>query len=78
MNINFLAVVTPPSDIYQDASHQNSPAEGPHRYIGEAVFSIMEGCQVPIKLFPYALSHYIKVHDVVPHGESELSPDEFF
>ena len=34
-----------------DASHQNYPDEGPTRYIGESFSSIMEGHQVPTKLF---------------------------
>ena len=59
-----------------DAYHQNSPAEVPHRYIVEAVSYLVEGHQVPLKPWPYALSHYIKVCGMVPHGESELSPDE--
>ena len=59
-----------------DTSHQNSPDEGHHRYIGEAVRSPMEGYQFQLKLFPYALSQYIKLQSMVPHGESELSYDE--
>ena len=38
----------------------------------------MQGHQVTLKLCPYAFSHYIKVNGMVPHGESELSPDEQF
>ena len=59
-----------------DAFHQNSPAEGPHRYIGEAAIYLMEEHKVPLKICPYELSHYIKVHGTFPHGESELSADE--
>ena len=36
----------------------------------------MEGNKVPLKRWPYFLSHYIKFHGMVPHGESELSTDE--
>ena len=38
----------------------------------------MEGHQFPLKLWLYVLIHYIKVHCMVSHGESELSPDDFF
>ena len=59
-----------------DASHKNYTADGPHRYIGEAVRNLMEGHQITQKQLSYDLSNYIKVNDMVPHGELELSPDE--
>ena len=61
-----------------DTSHKNSPNEGPRRYILEAVKSLMKWHKVILKLWPYSLIHYIKVRGMVPHDESELSPDEQF
>ena len=53
-----------------DAYHQKYPAEGPHRYKRETFRTLMEGNQVTLKLWTYSLSHYIKVHGMVPHGKS--------
>ena len=53
-----------------DTSHLNSPAEGPHGYIGKPVRYLIEGYQVPLKIWPYALSNYIYVHGMIPHGKS--------
>ena len=61
-----------------DDSHQNSPDEAPPRYIGKTSIYLLEGHQVPLKIWPYVLSHYIKLHGMVPHSETELSPDDFF
>ena len=61
--------------IYPDAPQKHFPDEGPHRYILEKVRSLIEGNNVPLKLWTYALSHYLKVHGMVPHGKTELSPD---
>ena len=57
-----------------DASHQNYPAEGAHRYIVEKIGYLMEGHTFPLKLWPCAPSHYIKICGMFPHGESGLSP----
>ena len=46
------------------------------RYIWD-IRSLMEGHKAPIKIFPYSTSRYIKVHGMVPHGESELLPNDF-
>ena len=56
-------------------SDKNYPYEGPHRYIVYSVRSLMEGHQIPLKLYPYDLSHHIKFHGMVPHGESGLGDE---
>ena len=58
------------------ASRQNYLDVGPHRNTLEAVGCLMVGHPVPLKLWQYSPIHYIKVNGMVPHGESDLSPDE--
>ena len=53
-----------------DASHQNSPAELPHRCIEEPIRYLTEENQVTLNILKYALIQYVKVHGMVPHGES--------
>ena len=60
-----------------EASHHNYPYEISHAYIGEEVHSLMEGHDITLQLCPYALSHYIKVYGMVPHKDSDLSPDDY-
>ena len=52
-----------------DASYKNYPDEIPRTYIAESFRSLVQGHQVPLKIWPYYLSHYIKVRGMVLHGE---------
>ena len=61
-----------------DTYYQNYPDEVPHIYTGKSGRSLMEGHKDPLKIWTYDFSHYIKVHGMVLHGESELSSHDFF
>ena len=57
-----------------DSSHQNGPGERPHRTIKDALRSILDGAALPAKFWPYAFHHYIRLYNVVPHGDHSESP----
>jgi hypothetical protein len=51
-----------------DDSHQNSPAERPHKTIGHSLRTMLHGTGLPFKLWHYAFHHNIVLHSVMPHG----------
>jgi hypothetical protein len=59
-----------------DASSQNGPGERPHQTISNALMTMLDGANLPIKFWPYALHHYIRLYNAVPHGVREKSPFE--
>jgi hypothetical protein len=38
--------------------------------------SMLSGANVPVKFWPYAFHHYLRLYNVIPHGEATMSPME--
>jgi hypothetical protein len=52
-----------------DASHQNFPAERPHKTIGHSLRTMLHEAGIPFKFWPYAFHHHIMMYNVMPHGD---------
>ncbi len=52
------------------ASHQNAPAERPIQTIGNALRVMLQGSAQPMKYWPYAFYHFIRVHNLTPPGRT--------
>ena len=59
-----------------DSSHQNGPGERPHQTIGDALRVMLSGANLQPNFWPYAFYHYIRLYNVVPHGDRPSSPYE--
>eukprot|EP00957_Ditylum_brightwellii_P029521 2230740-Ditylum_brightwellii.AAC.1 len=59
-----------------DPSHQNSPGERPHKTIGDAVRSMLEGSGLPEKLWSHTLYYYAEIHSYLPHCRRDKTPHE--
>jgi hypothetical protein len=57
-----------------DSSHQNSPGERPHQTIGDALRAMLTGANLRPSFWPYALYHYIRLFNFMPHGDRTASP----
>ena len=57
-----------------EASHNILLAKIYHGYTGENVFNPMEGHDSLFHLCEYALRNYTKLHGMVPHRDSYISP----
>ncbi len=38
--------------------------------------TILAGAQLPMKFWPYAFHHYLRLYNMTPHGDREASPIE--
>ena len=59
-----------------NASSQNGLGERPHRTIADGVRTMLHGAGLPLKFWPYAFHHFIRMYNFTPHGESLVSPYE--
>jgi hypothetical protein len=59
-----------------DTSSSNGPVERPHQTISNALMSMLSGTNLPIKFWPYAFHHYLRLYNVIPHGDAPSSPME--
>ncbi len=57
-----------------DASNQNGPVERAHRTIADAVRSFLYGANLPVRFWPYAFHHYIRIKNSMPSRDQEESP----
>ena len=60
-----------------DSSHQNGPGERPHQTIGDAIRAMLvRGAGLPVKFWPYAFHHYLRLYNVTVHADKTASPFE--
>ena len=60
--------VTPP-----DSSSAIGQAERPHRTIADAVRTMLFAAGLPLSYWPFALQHYVLIHNALPHGDRQES-----
>ena len=58
------------------ASHQNAPAERPIQTFGNAMRAMLQGAALPMKYWPYAFYHFIRIHNLTPRSGERMSPFE--
>ena len=64
-------------DIYPtgaDASHQNGPVERAHRTIADSIRTFLMGANLPIKFWPYAFHHCLRIRNSIPSRDHDASP----
>ena len=59
-----------------DSSSQNGPGERPHRTIKDALRTMLHGAGLDPHFWPYAFQHYLRLYNLVPHGNREKSAYE--
>ena len=57
-----------------DASNQNGPVERGHGVVANAIRAILLGADLPIKFWPYAFHHWLRIDNSLPSKDQELSP----
>ena len=54
------------------ASNQNGPVERNHRTIANHIRCLLDGANLPIKFWPYAFHHMIRIlNALVSHGQTK-------
>ena len=64
-------------DIYPtgaDASHQNGPVERAHRTVADSIRTFLIGANLPIKFWPYAFHHSLRIRNSTPSRDQEIAP----
>ena len=59
-----------------DASHQNGPVERSHRTVADRIRCLLSGANLPIKFWPYAFHHSLRILNAIPGRGQEKSPIE--
>ena len=59
-----------------DSSHQNGPVERAHRTLGNSIRALLTGAHLPIKFWPYAFYHSMRLANAFPERGEEQSPLE--
>ena len=57
-----------------DASNQNGPVERGHLTVGNALRSMLLGANLPIKFWPYAFHHYMRIDNSFPSRDQTQTP----
>lgn len=56
------------------SSYQNGPGERPHQTISTNLRAMLLAADLPVSFWVYALKHYVRVYNMIPHGDREFSP----
>jgi hypothetical protein len=56
------------------ASSQNGSGERPHQTIGNAIRAMLYSAGFLHRYWEYAFYFYLRIHAVLPHGESPITP----
>jgi hypothetical protein len=59
-----------------NSSHQNGPGERPHQTIADGIRTMLAGASLPMKFWPYAFHHFLRIYNATVHGECDASPFE--
>ena len=57
-----------------DASNQNGPVERGHLTVANAVRAMLTGANLPVKFWPYAFHHWLRIHNSIPSRDQLSSP----
>lgn len=57
-----------------DASNQNGPVERAHQHIGNSIRAMLIGAGLPLKFWPYAFHHLIRIKNSTPSRDQAASP----
>jgi hypothetical protein len=56
------------------SSSQHVSGERPHSTIGNAVHAMLHSAALPRKFWEYMIYHFLRIHALLPHGQSRVSP----
>ena len=59
-----------------DASNQNGPVERGHRSVANAIRALLTGANLPVKFWPYAFHHWLRIDNAIPSRDQSGSPVE--
>jgi hypothetical protein len=59
-----------------DSSHQNGPGERPHQTIANGMRTMLAGAALPMKFWPYAFHHFLRLYNTTVHANKDASPHE--
>lgn len=59
-----------------DSSHQNGPGERPHQTIADGMRTMLAGAALPMKFWPYAFHHFLRIYNATVHADHDASPFE--
>ena len=59
-----------------DASHQNGTVERAHRTLANSMRTMLSGANLPIKFWPFAFYHALRLSNAFPEGNQQHSPLE--
>lgn len=57
-----------------DASNQNGPVERGHLTVANAIRAMLTGANLPIKFWPYAFHHWLRIDNSLPSRDQEHAP----
>jgi hypothetical protein len=56
-----------------DSLNQNGPGEQPHQTIADAMRTMLAGPNLPMKFWPYAFHHFLRIYNTTVHGDKDAS-----
>lgn len=59
-----------------DSSHQNGPVERAHRTVADMIRTLLSGANLPIKFWPYAFHHALRIINALPRKGQTKSRTE--
>jgi hypothetical protein len=54
----------------------NAPVERPHQTVADGIRTLLGGANLELRYWTYAFYHYLKIYNLVPHGDDDVSPYE--
>ena len=58
------------------SSVSNAPVERPHQTMADGIRALLGGADLPPRYWTYAFHHYLKIYNLVPHADDDISPYE--
>lgn len=59
-----------------DTSRQNAPVERAHRTVADGIRALLIGSNVPIRFWPFAFTHFLRIRNSFPGADQDKSPFE--
>jgi hypothetical protein len=59
-----------------NSSVMNAPVERPHQTVADGIRTLLGGANLELRYWTYAFYHYLKIYNLVPHGDDDVSPYE--
>ena len=57
-----------------DSSSSNGAVERAHRTVATSTRALLFGANLPVKFWPYAFHHVLRIRNAIPHRGQEASP----